>query len=379
MSAELKRLTYVGYYDVTSNEVENRNYSPAAVQKMDYILWTLARLGYATEVVSASRTGNKRCYGGNVVPLEHGNALRLFPTLPWGGKLRRVTSVLYTRVALLLWLLRSTERDEDVVVYHSLGYAGVVGMARRMRGFRLVLEVEEVYADVTGNRRDRRIEDRLFRRASAFILPTHLLADAIGVGERPYAVVHGTYAVEPMCGERFTDSRIHVVYAGTLDPRKGVLTAVSAARLLDARFHLHVLGFGRPSEVAAVRNMVQESCDDLCRVSYEGVLSGQNYGRFLQRCEIGLSPQGRSAEFNDTSFPSKVLSYLVNGLQVVSIRIDALEQSAVGDLIHFYDEDTPEAVADAIMRVDLQIPNEVPRRLQELDASFARDLRGVLS
>lgn len=379
MRTEPKRLTYVGYYDVTSNEDERRDYSPAAVQKMDFILWTLARLGYATEVVSASRTRSERRHAGRVLPLANGNTLRLLPTLPWGGKLKRLTSVLYSRVLLLLWLLRNTERDADVLVYHSLGYAGVIGLARRMRGFRLVLEVEEIYADVTGKKRDRRTEQRVFRHASAFIIPTRLLTDAIGVADRPYVVVHGTYAMEPMLARRFADGRIHIVYAGTLDPRKGGLAAVSAARLLDDRFHLHVLGFGRPSEVSAVRELIADSCDGPCRVSYEGLLGGEDHTRFLQRCDIGLSPQRPSAEFNRTSFPSKVLSYLVNGLQVVSIRIDALESSAIGDFIHFYDEDTPEAIADAIMCVDLDAPNEIAARLQELDASFMHELGGVLS
>lgn len=62
-----------------------------------------------------------------------------------------------------------------------------------------------------------------------------------------------------------------------------------------------------------------------------------------------MSTQDPSAAFNSTSFPSKILVYLANGLKVVSIRIPAIEQSAVVDSLVFYDKQTPEKIAEAIL------------------------------
>ena len=90
------------------------------------------------------------------------------------------------------------------------------------------------------------------------------------------------------------------------------------------------------------------------KVSYDGLLSGEDYIRFTQSCDIGLSTQNPDAAFNATSFPSKILSYMANGLRVVSIRIPAIEQSAVGDKLFYYDEQTPQEIAKAILSVDME-------------------------
>lgn len=374
-------VNYVGYYDRPSNKAEGRYFVLAATNKMDYIVAAMNRAGHRVQIVSASTTRHGRSYPGSVVPLPGGNELRLFRTYAWGGKLRRVWSTLASRLAILHWLLTRVRSGEDVVVYHSLGYAREIALARRLKGFRLVLEVEEIYADVTGRMVDRRRERRLFRLADAFIFPTERLDRAINWSRRPYCVVHGTYRVEEPHPRVLDCSRIHVVYAGTFDPRKGGgLSAAAAAGFLDERYHVHIIGFGTDAERQALISQI-DSVSRLtrCKVSYDGLLSGADYLSFLQSCQIGLSTQRLDADFSSTSFPSKVLSYLANGLKVVSIRLPVLEESAVGDLLTYYEEDSPEAIASAIMRAGTQADPAGPRRLTELDVEFVEGLSEVLA
>ena len=113
-------------------------------------------------------------------------------------------------------------------------------------------------------------------------------------------------------------------------------------------------------------------------VTYDGLLSGEDYIRFIQACDIGLSTQNPDEAFNATSFPSKVLSYMANGLRVVSVRIKAVETSAVGDMITYYDEQTPESIAKAIMSVDMSQPYDSRMRIAELDEQFQRELKKLI-
>jgi glycosyltransferase involved in cell wall biosynthesis len=372
---------YIGYYDSPLNRLENRYHVLAASNKMGYVLGVLNRLGRVTEVVSASTTRSAHGYPGRSIVLHGRNTLRLFRTFPWGGKLRRVVSVLSIRSFLFLWLLLNTERGEDVIVYHSLGYASLVALAQRIRRFRLVLEVEEVYADVSGSRRDREKERRVFDQADAFIFPTELLNNELNEDGRPYAIAHGTYRAEAARGVSFNDGRIHVVYGGTLDPRKGgAASAIAAGLFLDRRYHIHIIGSGSQDEEQATLDLIGAvSSGTACRVTYDGLLSGEEYTVFLQRCDIGLSTQRLDSRFGESSFPSKVLSYLANGLRVVSIRLKVLEESGVKDLLFYYDEDTPEAIASAVSSVDLGEPYDSKERLRELDEQFSRALLAILT
>ena len=99
---------------------------------------------------------------------------------------------------------------------------------------------------------------------------------------------------------------------------------------------------------------------------------------FLQKCDIGLSLQNPEASFNMTSFPSKILSYLSNGLRVVSIRIPAIEQSSVGDLLYFYDIQTPEAIANRIKSIEMNCPYDSRKRIKSLREQLKVDLERLV-
>ena len=111
-----------------------------------------------------------------------------------------------------------------------------------------------------------------------------------------------------------------------------------------------------------------------CTLTYDGLLKGEDYIRFIQKCQIGLSTQNPNAAFNATSFPSKILSYMANGLRVVSIRIKAIEESSVGLGISYYEHQTPEEIAKAIMKVDMNNNYESRERIKELNESICNQL-----
>jgi hypothetical protein len=54
---------------------------------------------------------------------------------------------------------------------------------------------------------------------------------------------------------------------------------------------MHIIGFGSKKDVEKVEERVKElsqKCE--CKISYDGLLSGEDYIRYIQSCHIGLSP-----------------------------------------------------------------------------------------
>lgn len=370
---------YLGYYDTEANQSENRNYVLAASNKMTYIVSALERAGFCVELISASQTLNAQKYAAKTVEIGEKSRLHLFKTLPWGNKLHRVCSTLYSAWQVFRYLLRHVGKADTLLVYHSLAYARTVRFLKRLKGFRLVLEVEEIYADVIGSEKARKQEHSLFAKADAYIFPTELLNEKLNTEDKPHSIIYGTYQVEPDRHCTFGDDKIHVVYAGTFDPRKGVVDAAKAAAYLPANYHVHIIGFGTRKDTQDLQTLIRKTAADCaCCLTYDGCLSGEDYIRFLQSCQIGLSPQNADARFNDTSFPSKVLSYLANGLRVVSIRIPTIERSAISNLLYFYDENTPQAIAAAIQSVDMAAPYDSRAEIQALHENFVVQVQSLL-
>ena len=374
------KIYYLGYYDVVSNAEENRNHVLAASNKMTYIVSALECAGFCVELISASQTLNAQAYSAKTVPFGKKSRLHLFKTLPWGNKLRRVRSVLFSKWQVFWYTWRHVGKGDTLVVYHSLAYVGLVRILKRLKGFRLVLEVEEIYADVTGSDKARKKEYKLFRRADAYIFPTELLNEKLNSEHKPHCIIYGTYRVEEDRHCSFGDEKIHVVYAGTFDHRKGgATTAATAAEFLPEKYHVHILGFGSKADTEQLKQVITKISEkSAATVTYGGCLSGEEYIRFIQSCDIGLSTQNPNAAFNDTSFPSKILSYMANGLRVVSIRIPAIERSAIGDLVTYYDTQTPEAIAEAILKVDFENPYDSRAEIKTLHENFVVQIQSLL-
>ena len=178
---------------------------------------------------------------------------------------------------------------------------------------------------------------------------------------------------------RFEDGKIHLLYAGTLDPRKGGAAAVGSALGLPGNYHVHILGFGSEKDKKDLLDQIGNVSEKTeAAVTFDGLFSGEDYIRFVQSCDVGFSTQTPDAAFNDTSFPSKVLSYLANGLRVVSVRIKALERSAISDLLYYYDGNTPEAIAEAVKQIDFSQPYDSRSVIQELDKKFVEEIGALL-
>lgn len=372
------KIWYIGYYDVPENAEQKRTIFPAAVSKMTYIANIL---GYsnAVKIVSPSITTAKKSFHGTSRNVSTNVNLKLFYTVGRKNLLSRYLSSFFRIILLPLYLVFSVRKDDLVVVYHSLAYMKAIQLVKQVRQCKTILEIEEIYGDVTGSDKTVKKELDFFKKADAYVFPTILLDKKINSSGKPFCVIHGTYQVEPDRNCKFKDGHIHVVYAGTFDPRKGGAVAAAAAEFLDQHYHIHIIGFGSDADKQNLLDTITRVSDKTkCKVTYDGLKSGENYIRFLQSCDIGLSTQDPSAAFNETSFPSKVLSYMANGLRVVSVRIKALETSAVNDLLYYYDKDSPEEIAKAIMSIDLKDSYDSRNSIELLNQKFITDMTTLM-
>ena len=386
----MTKLYYLAHYSDPS-KYSNRKTAPAADTKIDYIISSLKKLGYDVEVLSFCVDDDRRKFlerkpGYRIV--KNGVPVQYFDNYASSYRLFRVLGRIVSWWKISHFLCKKIKgTDCKIVVYHSLGLLKLNKLLQKI-GKDYILEVEEIYEDVIGNARIRRKEIETIKKANGYIFPTKLLDSQLNVENRPAIIIHGTYQVEPEreCKNKHetlqqdTTKTIHCVYAGTFDPRKGgAAAAAAAAEFLPFGYHIHILGFGSEEE----KKNMQDTIDGIAKkskakVTYDGLLTGEDYIRFIQSCDIGLSTQNPDAAFNATSFPSKILSYMANGLRVVSIRIPAIEQSAVGGMLYYYDKQTPEEIAKAILSVNMQDGYDSREIIRKLDKQFQRDLNGLL-
>lgn len=382
----MKKIFYIGYFS-DSDESKCRRTAPSADTKMQYIIEAMVKEGYQVEVLSFCESDIRDCLwrkdsgyqkkAGDVT-------VRFFNCFNSRFRILRLLG------RKLSWLSKKRyikkfvcNSDYSVLIYHSLYLLKTARLLKR-NGKDFVYEAEEIYSDVLGKSHLREKEINTLKLGKGYIFSTSMLSREINGDKKPELIVNGTYRSEPYTNVDIFKSKsgdmsnrvIHCVYAGILDVRKGGLNAAAAARFLPENYHIHILGYGSPEKVSEFKSNLEKIQENAsAKVTYDGVLYGEDYNNFLQSCDIGLSPQNPDAEFNATSFPSKILSYMANGLRVVSIRIPAIEQSEVGSMIYYYDNQTPEEIAEAIMKIDFNDEYDSRAALEQLDKTFREKLK----
>lgn len=373
-------IQYLGYYDTDDNADQQRNYVRSATTKMDYIAGKLEELGIEVHIVSMAGTKLKRGVPRKTFKASPRRTITLFPSLGYGGSLKRRFARYFMERHMRKYL-DGLGPSDIVLAYHSLGYADLIKAEKQKRNFKLILEVEEFYSDVTGREKDAQTESEIFAVSDAYLCSSELLAERFGQSGRSCIVCSGIYQMAPIVAPKHDDGKTHVVYAGTLDSRKGGAAAAAAAgALLDASFHVHILGFGREDEVQAIESAVTRANEHSmgAKITYDGYKSGVEFTSFIQSCDIGLCPQDPDAKFNTTSFPSKVFMYLSNGLPVVSVDLPVFRRDDLRDVLFLSDGNKPEALAQTIRTASESKATDPSMVMKSLDEEFGSDLNELI-
>ena len=380
--SNMKRIKYISYYDRVDAPI-SRNYTVSAINKMNYIISSLNKVGIYVDIVSMSGCiCDKFYYDKGGLQNWDGNTLKHFSSFgPTNIAIVRLMSRYWQMIHFFIWFILNVTRGEKVLIYHSLGYCQILTLLKKLKKCIYIGEIEEIYQDVKSYPQSLcKCEYTFINICDKYVFPTHLLSAKINLNNKPYIVVHGTYKIERRRNVSWNDSDIHVVYAGTFDPNKGgAYAAVEAANYLPENYHIHICGFGTKAEVVDIKEAIKDTVQkSYAKVTYEGMLQGEDFIELLQKCQIGLSTQDPQAAFNDTSFPSKILTYLTNGLSVASIRIPVVETSDVSSCVVYYDKQTPEAIATAVKSVQYKDLDELNNLLGVLDNNFKRNILEII-
>ena len=372
---------YLGYYSCEQIAAEKRVAAPPAMNKMGYVISVLSEIvSDKAMVVSPSETSSCQYVKGSIHEIKEHIFLKTFDSLHSRNKLLRGVGHKLTKSQLFRYLRRHIRPEDTLMVYHSLALMETVRKIKQIKKCRLIIEVEELYSDVREDDDLRRKEIDYLQTADQYIVITELLNKEVNLSNKPYIISHGTYHTVPRYCGKFDDGMIHAVYAGSFNPVKGgALTAIGAAEYLDENYVLHILGKGSDEATATVRRKIEETAEKTgCRIIFEGYKTGREFDSFIQSCHIGLSTQQPDGKYNASSFPSKILMYMSNGLPVVSVKIPAVAFSQVGECICYYEEPVPEKIAEAIKRVPTECETNVREKLNALDEDFKADLSNML-
>lgn len=374
---------YIGYYGGVGTRVK-RIYELAGTHKMNYIIHSLLHLGKKVNVISMSVCAENKfkIYKGEYSSLADNCSLYYFPTFGGNNLIFSKLRILWMRVQLVFFLLFHVNSDDIILAYHSLGYKKIIAWVRKIKKFKLILEVEEIYSDSSLLKEYQKKEEQyLLKEADSYIFASSYLEKSVNPKKnKPSVVVNGNYEVEEKITERFNDNKIHVVYSGTFNAKKGgAYGAIHSAEFLDERYCLHILGFGTNTECSEIKKAIEETQKkSKAEIRYVGCLPQSDYIEYIQRCHIGLSTQNVSdSALGDSCFPSKILTYLANGLSVVSGSIPVIRESVVGEYLFYYSEQDPSSIAQTIMQVDVN--RDSRSVLRKLDMDFKNKLGTLLS
>lgn len=374
----------VSFYDIPKYENERRVFAPSIVTVIDYLCDCCKEFNEPVEIISAAETRNvvgRYPYRSEMIA----QGIRLTQTKSIGHRnhFLRCIGKMRSRLWLVWYLLNHTRAGENVffgdspVLYEPLILFRVFS---RHRHIKILYFATEIYQEVIHlNPIKRWMEWKLFESVEKFVVSTEMLNKKINRDNRPYTILNGVYKPVPILGKKFDDGCKHIVYAGVINKKKGSGQAVEIANYLDSSYHIHILGFGVEEEIKELqRNIDFSNSVNDCKVTYEGILSGESYNKFLQKCDVGLCSQNLNEKYNNSSFPSKILTYLANGLRVVSVDLKAIRTSGVGKLLYYSKSDSSKDIAAVVKQIDYEGEYDSRAILLELHKKFLKEFEELI-
>lgn len=338
---------YVGFYS-DENRQDHRFVSPGASDVFRYVFSVLGK-EFVNQVVVINNAPVVDKKGR--FPEEHfihNGIEEVYRPFCNFGRLIRHFQNSSSKSWLFKYLSKRLTKQDTLIVYHSPSYLDEITRLVEKTGCRFILQVEEIYANAAKNVDEGLLakEKALFQEADGFILASESLEKSLPLSNKPFSLLYGPYfsyagSVQPFSA----DGKKHLVYAGTFDPVKGgALNALKTMPYLDDSYVLHILGFGDDS-------FLKKTCEELqisSKVIFEGCKTGVAFKDFLARCDVGLATQNPEAVFNQTSFPSKILTYLGCRLAVVSSASSSVLESKIHADVFVYEGNDPKNIALAI-------------------------------
>ena len=373
-------MKYICQFYVPINNNEGRYYALSACDKASYVFSVLNRLGHDVEVISASyarKFSKQRTDRLN----EHVTVISGF-SLGWNNRVTKILSMLSSMIWLLYYLLFRCKKNETIMIYHGVQNIPIYIIASFIKRFNYILEVEEFYSALSlksGVGWRAFLEKAIIEKANSFIFASSQLEGKCNMNKKPFVIANGSYFVPEIISKKKDDGKIHLVYAGLIEKEKVAFKSAKIAKFLDERFIIHIIGYGNNEDIESLKFLISEiNKTSSCLVQYNGLKRGQEYISFLQSCHIGICPLSSSKGFQMACFPSKITSYLSNGLLVLTTDNDVLKHSSYNKYLYFAPNDDPESFAYLIKTIDVKNSQNSRTCILEEDNRMLKEMPHIL-
>ena len=365
------------------NADSSRRAALSGIHKSQYISRLLHDIGVQWTSVAVSFSCGQKGKKAMECRGEFGEQVIISPMLPYRTKMGQIIAKVYQRAWLCLFFLTRIQEDDVVVVYHALNKLIPLWVLRKVKKTSVILEVEEIYGAISPAMSSvkKKIERAVIQLADGYIFPNQSLFDYIDDKTKPFCVVEGNISLQKKVTAPPEDGQIHVVYAGILNHDKGAAIITKIAECLSEKYVVHVIGHGEPQEIERLSKDIDAynaHCKNAASVIYDGEKKGDDFVAYLQRCHVGLCPQIVTENYNDASFPSKISTYLANGLRVVATDTRAIRESRLSELIEVAPYE-PKAIAKAIEGIDFSAPLRADEVLSKVRAEQLKEMKTVFS
>lgn len=366
------------YYFAFYGLQKRRNHNYAAEDKIDYICSALNELGSSVTIVSSAISSDGKIQKKIHRTSDKGNDIIYFTSFPRKNLLFKAIDSMIRWLSLIMFVLFQINSDDTVIVYHSLYYRNLFKWLHRIKKFFYVLEVEELYQYIADNKAPfKKREQDIFLFADAYICSTKKIAELININDKGCLIINGIYKNESVINTKVIEKGI--VYAGTLEKQKGIDSVIRAAKYLSSDYQIHIAGFGGKNDLDRVLKLIEKnnSCKN-AKVYYDGVFKGNEYKKYLQQFAWGICIQDSNDIFNEYEFPSKIFSYMANGLGVVSNDLPQLQSSKIYPHLIVSPSENIKDIAKTIeLAFSIKRPN-TQQLIEELDEDFKANLLDIL-
>lgn len=375
-------MKFIAFY---ADEKKNiRHYSLTGNSIVSYVYDKLIENNIECEIISPSWYKCKHKFTKSYVEKDScGRDVRFTPSFCWNSdsKLGYILEVVLSWFWLIVYLINNCKKGETLLVYHTTNLMLPLILVKKVKKLRFIAYFGEMYQDVYDMPNfEKKIEQHFINLCDDYLFANRNLIERVqnwSESSKEYVELLGPYRKQQIFETNRDDRITKIVYAGKINADKGVMNVIRAAEYLDDSYEIHILGYGTNHCLENMKNAIEEISKnhDACKVEYDGILTGADYNRFLQGCDVGICVQNTEAAFNMYSFPSKILSYLGNGLSVLCVSMPAVSESPLRDLLYFCQTNEPSDIAKEIRANSfIRKTNENLSIIENLDLNFAHGL-----
>ncbi|RBW54261.1 hypothetical protein DS884_17560 [Tenacibaculum sp. E3R01] len=371
----MAKVYYIGYYTSKGNP-NCFDVFPSINSKMDYIIDSIKNKKNSIEIFSLGESNKFNFTKKQIV--DNYEKIYYVSSFAKTNYLYKILSRIWLLLQIVFFILFKVKRNSKVIVYHSYAIINAIKFSVFFKKITLIYEIEEIYK-AAWNKGEKEIKKEIKKLSIAdkYIFVNDLM-DKEFMFNKEFLICYGSYK-KNVIKPKIEKEVINIVYAGFIgNYNSDVHLAIDSIRYLSNKYFLKVIGYGSEKDINEMIKKISKINNEYNekRIQFDGLLSGNELIDYYGKCDIGICTRLLDNKNSNYTFPSKVLVYLSNNLNVVASKIDCIVNSKIEECINFVDVLTPEGVAETILNNKNLVDDQI---LESLDFNFREDLNTMIN